>query len=96
VRKQDGMHLICFHFGFQIHTTRFSLEDSGIFLEMVEKCSFMCSKRLGLAHPSQWLLSLGTPLPWPPGVLQIQGLAGRDPGASDGRPCLQLIIRVLG
>lgn len=53
MRKQDGMHLICFHFGFQIQTTGFSLEGSGIFLGMVEKCSFMCSEGLWLAHPLQ-------------------------------------------
>lgn len=47
MRKQAGMQLICFHFGFQIQTTVFSLEGSGIFLGTVEKkkkCSFLCSE----------------------------------------------------
>lgn len=36
MRKQEGMHLICFHFGFQIQTPGFSLEGSGVFLGMAE------------------------------------------------------------
>lgn len=53
MRKQDGMCLICFHFGFQNQTSGFGLEGTGIFLGAAENRRFLCSKGLRLARPLQ-------------------------------------------